>query len=199
MSKSSIILASGSASRRSLLANAGIEATSIKPNVDEDAAKVAFRAEGMRVSDQAMRLAELKAVKVSRNHSGLVIGGDQMLNVDGQPLDKPADMAEARHHLRRLSGKTHRLETAIVIAENGEPVWRHLTSPKLSVRMLDEAFIDHYLKAAGPVILNTVGAYQLEGIGAQLFNRIEGDYFSILGLPLLPLLDYLRVRGVIEA
>ena len=91
------------------------------------------------------------------------------------------------------------METAIVIAENGEPVWRHLTSPKLSVRMLDEAFIDHYLKAAGPDILNTVGAYQLEGIGAQLFNRIEGDYFSILGLPLLPLLDYLRVRGVIEA
>lgn len=199
MSKSSIILASGSASRRSLLANAGIEATSIRPNVDEEAAKVAFRAEGMRVSDQAMRLAELKAVKVSRNHSGLVIGGDQMLNVDGQPLDKPADMAEARHHLRRLSGKTHRLETAIVIAENGEPVWRHLTSPKLSVRTLDEAFIDQYLKAAGPDILNTVGAYQLEGIGAQLFNRIEGDYFSILGLPLLPLLDYLRVRGVIEA
>ena len=199
MNKLSVILASGSASRRSLLANAGVEATGIKPNVDEDAAKAAFRAEGMRVADQAMRLAELKAIKVSRNHSGLVIGGDQMLNLDGEPLDKPADMAEAASHLRRFSGKVHRLETAIVIAENGEPVWRHLTSPKLTVRPLDDTFIDHYLKAAGPDILNTVGAYQLEGVGAQLFSRIEGDYFSILGLPLLPLLDYLRVRGVIAA
>ncbi|RIJ17894.1 septum formation protein Maf [Henriciella mobilis] len=199
MNKLSVILASGSASRRSLLANAGVEATGIKPNVDEDAAKAAFRAEGMRVADQALRLAELKAIKVSRNHSGLVIGGDQMLNLDGEPLDKPADMAEAARHLRRFSGKVHRLETAIVIAENGEPVWRHLTSPKLTVRPLDDTFIDHYLKAAGPDILNTVGAYQLEGVGAQLFSRIEGDYFSILGLPLLPLLDYLRVRGVIAA
>lgn len=199
MTKPSVVLASGSASRRSLLANAGVEATSIKPNVDEDAAKAAFRAEGMRVADQAMRLAELKAVKVSRKHSGLVIGGDQMLNLDGEPLDKPADMAEAASHLRRFSGKAHRLETAIVIAENGEPVWRHLTSPKLTVRPLDDTFIDHYLKVAGPDILNTVGAYQLEGMGAQLFSRIEGDYFSILGLPLLPLLDYLRIRGVIAA
>lgn len=199
MSGPAIILASGSASRRSLLANAGVEATSIKPNVDEDAAKAAFRAQDMRVPDQAMRLAELKAVKVSRNHSGLVIGGDQMLNLEGDPVDKPANMAEAANHLRRLSGKAHRLETAIVIAENGEPVWRHMTSPKLTVRPLSETFIDRYLNLAGTEILNTVGAYQLEGIGAQLFTRIEGDYFSILGLPLMPLLDYLRVRGVIAA
>lgn len=195
----SVILASGSESRRSLLANAGVQAASIKPNVDEESAKAAFRAEGMRVSDQAMRLAELKAIKVSRNHEGLVIGGDQMLNLDGEAMDKPASMDEAASHLRRFSGKTHRLETAIVIAENGEPVWRHLSTPKLTVRQLDETFIGRYLEAAGPDILKTVGAYQLEGLGAQLFSRIEGDYFSILGLPLLPLLDYLRVRGVIAS
>ena len=194
-----VILASGSASRRSLLANAGVEARNVKPNVDEDAAKAAFRADGMRVSDQAMQLAELKAVKVSRNEPGLVIGGDQMLNLDGEALDKPADMDEAASHLKRLSGKTHKLETAIVIAENGAPVWRHLTAPKLTVRPLGDDFIASYLETAGADILNTVGAYQLEGIGAQLFSRIEGDYFSILGLPLLPLLDYLRTRGVIAS
>ena len=194
-----VVLASGSESRRMLLANAGVAATNIKPNVDEDAAKMAFRAEGLRVSDQAMRLAELKAIKVSRNQPGLVIGGDQMLDLEGVAFDKPVDMDEAANHLRRLSGKAHKLQTAIVIAENGEPVWRHLTAPKLTVRPLDEPFIARYLETAGPDILKTVGAYQLEGIGAQLFSRIEGDYFSILGLPLLPLLDYLRVRGVIGA
>lgn len=199
MSRLSIILASGSESRRALLANAGVTAISVKPNVDEDAAKASFRASGMKVSDQAMRLAELKAIKVSRAQEGLVIGGDQMLNLDGEAMDKPADMDEAASHLRRFSGKTHKLETAIVIAENGEPVWRHLATPKLTVRTLNEDFIGTYLAAAGPDILKTVGAYQLEGLGAQLFSRIEGDYFSILGLPLLPLLDYLRVRGLINA
>ncbi|MGB3626107.1 MAG: Maf family protein [Henriciella sp.] len=196
---SEIILASGSESRRALLANAGVKATSIKPRVDEEAAKAVFRAEKMRVSDQAMRLAEMKAIKVSQSHEGLVIGGDQMLNLDGEAMDKPADMQDAGNHLRRLSGKSHTLETAIVIAEDGKPVWRHLVAPKLTVRPLGEDFIAAYLEAAGPDILKTVGAYMLEGVGAQLFSRIEGDYFSILGLPLLPLLDYLRIRGVIKA
>lgn len=195
----SVILASGSESRRSLLANAGVTAEAVRPNVDEDAAKATFRARGMRVSDQAMQLAELKAVKVSQRREGLVIGGDQMLNLDGEPIDKPKDMTEAASHLRRFSGKTHRLETAIVIAENGEPVWRHLAAPKLTVRPLSEAFIASYLEASGPGLLKTVGAYMLEDLGAQLFTRIEGDYFTILGLPLLPLLDYLRTRGVLEA
>ncbi|MEM5515688.1 Maf family protein [Henriciella sp. AS95] len=199
MSNLNIILASGSESRRKLLAGAGIDAVCIKPNVDEDVAKVSFRAEKMRVSDQAMRLAEMKAVKVSQKHGGLVIGGDQMLNLDGEAMDKPVDLADAANHLRQFSGKAHKLETAIVIAEDGVPVWRHLVAPTLTVRPLTEDFIAAYLEAAGPQILNTVGAYMLEGIGAQLFSRIEGDYFSILGLPLLPLLDYLRVRGVITS
>lgn len=194
-----IILASGSASRRALLAGAGVDARSIKPNVDEDAAKAAMRHDGVSVRDQAMHLAELKAIKVSRTTPGLVIGGDQMLNLDGTAFDKPANMQAAGDHLRKLSGKTHTLETAIVIAENGVPVWRHLSRPKLSIRILTEKFIETYIDACGDALLSTVGAYQLEGCGAQLFTQIEGDYFSILGLPLLPLLDYLRQRGALTA
>ncbi|MEL6726199.1 MAG: Maf family protein [Pseudomonadota bacterium] len=193
-----VILASGSASRRALLAGAGVAARSIKPNVDEDAAKNAMRADGLSVRDQAMRLAELKAIKVSAREPGLVIGGDQMLNLNGEAFDKPVDLEAASNHLRKLSGQEHRLETAIVIAENGEPVWRHLARPKLTVRPLTEAFIHGYIEASGPSLLSTVGAYQLEGLGSQIFTKIEGDYFSILGLPLLPLLDYLRVRGVLK-
>ncbi len=194
-----VILASGSASRRSLLAGAGIDVVAIKPNVDEEAAKQSLRASQTSVRDQAMHLAELKAIKVSQTHSGMVIGGDQMLSLDGEALDKPKDLAEAGSHLRRLSGQTHTLETAIAIAEGGVPVWRHLARPKLTVRRLTDAYIEAYLCQCGEQILATVGAYQLEGLGAQLFNKIEGDYFSILGLPLLPLLDYLRTRRVIEA
>ncbi|MEH6809198.1 MAG: Maf family protein [Hyphomonas oceanitis] len=192
-----ITLASGSASRRALLAGAGVEAASIKPNVDEDSAKAAMRAEGMSVRDQAMQLAELKAVKVSNRTEGLVIGGDQMLSLDREAFDKPVDLEGARDHLRKLSGKSHTLETAIVICENGTPVWRHLARPKLTMRPLSEAFINDYVDRVGEPLLSTVGAYQLEGLGAQLFTQIEGDYFSILGLPLLPLLDYLRIRGAL--
>jgi len=194
-----IILASGSASRRALLAGAGVDARSLKPNVDEDAAKQAMRGDGMSVRDQAMQLAEMKAVKVSRSQSGLVIGGDQMLNLEGEAFDKPPNLAQAAEHLRKLSGKSHTLETAIVLAENGVPVWRHLARPKLTVRPISEAFISAYIAACGEALLSTVGAYQLEGAGAQLFTKIEGDYFSILGLPLLPLLDYLRVRSILPS
>lgn len=192
-----ITLASGSASRRALLAGAGVEAASIKPNVDEESARAAMRAEGMSVRDQAMQLAELKAVKVSNRTEGLVIGGDQMLSLDREAFDKPVDLDAARDHLRKLSGKSHTLETAIVICENGTPVWRHLARPKLTMRPLSEGFIDAYVDRVGEPLLSTVGAYQLEGLGAQLFTQIEGDYFSILGLPLLPLLDYLRIRGAL--
>ena len=192
-----VILASGSASRRALLSGAGVDARSIKPNVDEDAAKNAMRADAVSVRDQAMHLAELKATKVSRSEPGLVIGGDQMLNLNGVAFDKPKDLAAAAEHLRQLSGHAHTLETAIVIAENGEPVWRFLARPKLTVRTLSETFIADYVDRCGDALLSTVGAYQLEGLGAQIFSKIEGDYFSILGLPLFPLLDYLRVRGIL--
>ena len=158
----SIILASGSASRRALLAGAGVDAQSIKPNVDEDTAKQAMRADGLSVRDQAMQLAEMKAVKVSRSEPGLVIGGDQMLNLGGEAFDKPKDLAAAAGHLRKLSGRAHTLETAIVIAENGEPVWRHLARPKLTVRTLSEDFIGNYTKTCADALLTTVGATSLK-------------------------------------
>ena len=192
-----IVLASGSQSRRAVLASAGVEADTVKPNVDEDAAKAAFRADGMSVRDQAMQLAELKSVKVSMREQGLVIGCDQMLSLDGEAFDKPVNLEDARNHLRKLSGKVHTLETAIVICEDGKPVWRHLARPRLTVRPLSGPFIETYVDTVGDPLMSTVGAYQLEGLGAQLFTRIKGDYFSILGLPLLPLLDYLRTRGVL--
>ncbi len=192
-----IILASGSASRRALLRGAGVNAETVPPLVDEDAAKLAMRDEGLSVRDQAMQLAELKAQKVSASHPGLVVGGDQMLALGDEAFDKPRDLDGARTHLRRLSGQAHTLETAIAIAEDGQLVWRHLARPKMTMRHLSDTFIEAYVETCGDALLTTVGAYQLEGRGAQLFSRIEGDYFSILGLPLLPLLDYLRTRGVL--
>ncbi len=192
-----VILASGSASRRAVLAAAGVTAEAVAPNVDEESFRTAMRADGLKVRDQAMRLAELKAVRVSQSKEGLVIGGDQMLALEDEAFDKPRDLADARNHLVRLSGKTHTLETAIVVCEGGIPVWRHLARPKLTMRPLSPDFIDSYVESCGEKLLATVGAYQLEGLGAQLFTRIEGDYFSVLGLPLLPLLDYLRVRKVL--
>lgn len=194
-----LTLASGSQSRRALLASAGVVANTVAPNVDEAAFRDSLRASGTSVRDQAMQLAEMKAMRVSSQRRGLVIGGDQMLALGDTAFDKPVDMDAAKDHLRALSGKTHTLETAIVICEDGAPVWRHLARPKLTMRPLSEAFITDYTARCGDSLLSTVGAYQLEGLGAQLFTRIEGDYFSILGLPLLPLLDYLRIRKVIAA
>lgn len=190
-------LASGSASRRALLTAAGVAAESATPNVDEESYRTALRADGVPVRDQAMQLAELKAVRVSQARPGLVIGGDQMLALGEEAFDKPRDLAEAKRHLIRLSGKSHTLETAIVVCEDGRPVWRHLARPNLTMRPLTPEFIDDYVDRCGESLLSTVGAYQLEGLGAQLFSRIDGDYFSILGLPLLPLLDYLRIRKVL--
>ena len=192
-----VTLASGSASRRALLAAAGVAAHSVAPNVDEASFRTSLRAEGVPVRDQAMQLAELKAVRVSSARGGLVIGGDQMLALGNEAFDKPADLAEARSHLTRLSGKSHTLETAIVVCEEGRPVWRHLARPRLTMRHLTPEFIDGYVDRCGQSLLSTVGAYQLESLGSQLFSSIEGDYFSVLGLPLLPLLDYLRVRKVL--
>ena len=192
-----VTLASGSASRRALLTAAGVSAEAVAPNVDEESYRTAMRADGVSVRDQAMQLAEMKAVRVSQSRPGLVIGGDQMLALGEEAFDKPRDLAEAKNHLIRLSGKSHTLETAIVVCEEGRSVWRHLARPKLTMRALSPEFIDDYVARCGDTLLTTVGAYQLEGPGAQLFSRIEGDYFSILGLQLLPLLDYLRVRKVL--
>lgn len=194
-----VTLASTSQSRRALLTAAGVDAETVAPNVDEAAFRDSMRAARLAVREQAMQLAELKAMRVSAKMPGLVIGGDQMLALGEEAFDKPADMAGAKDHLRRLSGKAHTLETAIVVCEDGAPVWRHLARPRLTMRPLSDDFIDLYTARCGDRLLSTVGAYQLEGMGAQLFTRIEGDYFSILGLPLLPLLDYLRVRKVLPS
>jgi septum formation protein len=191
-----VTLASGSASRRALLNAAGVAAEAVAPN--EESYRTTMRADGVSVRDQAMQLAEMKAVRVSQARPGLVIGGDQMLALGEEAFDKPRDMTEAKSHLTRLSGKSHTLETAIVVCEEGRPVWRHLARPKLTMRPLSPEFIEDYTARCGPALLSTVGAYQLESLGAQLFSRIEGDYFSILGLPLLPLLDYLRIRKVLS-
>ena len=191
----SFTLASASASRRRMLESAGLTFEIAPPSVDEEAVKLGLRAEGLKPREQADALAELKAISVSNRRGGLVLGGDQMLAIDNETLDKPKDMDEARSHLQRLRGRDHHLICAAVIAKDGAAVWRHIETPRLRMRALSDAYIDSYLNAAGEGVLSSVGAYQLEGLGAQLFERVEGDYFSVLGLPLLPVMAFLRQHG----
>lgn len=195
----SLILASGSATRRQMLEAAGLTIGVQAPRVDEDAAKASLRAQGLKPRDQADALAELKALSVSRGAPDFVIGADQMLAVENEVLDKPKDIAEARTHLLRLRGRTHELITAAVVAREGAIIWRHIDTPKLKMRAFSDVFLDDYMERVGEGALRSVGAYQLEGLGAQLFERIEGDYFSVLGLPLLPLLAFLREHGLTSA
>ncbi len=192
-----LILASGSATRRMLLQAAGLDIVVEKPRLDEDALKAALRAEGLKPREQADALAEAKALSVSRMRPGFVLGGDQMLALGDEAFDKPANRDEARSHLQRLRGKTHRLICAAVIAVDGQPIWRHIDSPKLTMRAFSDNFLEDYLDRVGEAAFASVGGYQLEGIGAQLFESVEGDYFSVLGLPLLPLLGFLRQHGEI--
>lgn len=191
----SIVLASASAARRRMLKEAGLAFDVIAPNCDEAAAKRQYRAEGRSPHAQAEALAELKARSVSHTTSAYVIGADQMLALDGAPLDKPHSVAEARQHLLRLRGSPHELITAAAVAKDGAIIWRMTDVPRLTMRRFSDAFLEDYIARAGDDVLRSVGAYQLEGLGAQLFERVEGDYFSILGLPLLPLLAFLRGRG----
>ncbi len=192
-----IILASGSTIRREIMTSAGLDFEVITKPVDESAIKTAMLAEGALPRDIADALAEAKAVKVSRIHPGLVIGADQIMVMDGQVFDKPVSMEDARSRLLSMRGKTHHLIGAVVICENGQPIWRYISKTTLSVREFSEAFLDQYLFDEGDIVLKSVGAYRFEGRGAQLFSHVEGDFFSILGLSLLPVLDYLRTRGAI--
>lgn len=191
-----LILASGSAARRQMLEAAGLDFEIQIPRVDEEASKASLRAEGLRPRDQADALAELKALSVSLSTPGFVIGADQMLALGGEVFDKPKDAGEARQHLMRLRGQTHELITAVVVAREGAIIWRQIDTPKLKMRKFSDEFLADYLDRAGENVLRSVGAYQLEGLGAQLFERVEGDYFSVLGLPLLPLLGFLREHGI---
>ncbi len=193
-----VVLASASPSRRRLLADAGVAASCETAQVDEDEVKRALKAEGATPEQAAETLAELKAQRVSRRHAAaLVIGADQMMECGGVWFDKPPDRDHAAAHLRALSGKEHRLITAVCVVRDGTRLWHHLEQACLRVRPLSDRFIEDYLDAVGDSALTSVGAYQLEGLGAQLFESVEGDYFTILGLPLLPLLDFLRRHGAV--
>ena len=197
---SRIILASASAARRALLQQAGIIAETNPPTLDEDALKAAYLRQepASTPADMAARLAAAKAISVSnQNPDSLVIGGDQVLALGTTRYDKPKSIEEARTHLRQLRGKTHYLETAIACARQGEVIWSTLTRPALHMRNLSDAFIESYLDRQGTNMMQPVGGYKLEGEGIQLFSTIEGDYFSILGLPLLPLLEFLRRQNEI--
>jgi septum formation protein len=148
----------------------------------------------------AQALAEAKALAVSRNRAGaLIIGSDQVLALEGELLSKPSDLGAARAQLERLSGKTHRLLSAVVLARGGDILWRQVGEAALTMRRLSPAFLDRYLAAVGKAACQSVGAYQIEGMGIQLFERVEGDHFTIIGMPLLPLLTELRARGVLAS
>jgi septum formation protein len=182
-----------------MLEAAGVTFEIDAPRVDEEAAKASFRAEGMKPRDQASALAEFKALSISQRRAGFVIGADQMLALEGDVFDKPKHAAEARTQLLRLRGRTHELITAAVVANQGAVIWRRIDAPRLTMRAFSDAFLDDYLARAGDSVLTSVGAYQLEGLGAQLFERVEGDFFSVLGLPLLPILALLREHSVVGA
>ncbi|TKT82805.1 Maf-like protein [Aquamicrobium sp. LC103] len=194
-----IILASGSPYRRKLLSDAGVTFEVVHPDIDERAVEAAVEDAGLSPEDIAQLLAEAKAVDVSANHPGaIVIGSDQTLSLGDAVLHKPADMEAARRRLLALSGREHQLNSAVVLVRDGETIWRDVQVARLTMRQLDPGFIGRYLAAVGEPALTSVGAYQIEGRGIQLFERIEGDHFTIVGLPLLPLLARLRDLGAID-
>ncbi len=195
----SVILASKSAARRAVLDGAGVAHDAVVAGVDEDAVKNEMLAAGAGPRDVAEALAELKAVRVSANRPGLVIGADQTLDLDGKLYDKAPDLYVAWQRLSLLRGKTHKLHSAVVVAKDGKPIWREVVTATLTMRDFSDAFLDAYLASEGEAALGSVGCYRLEGPGAQLFSQIEGDYFAILGLPLMGLLDLLRRHGEIAA
>jgi septum formation protein len=194
-----LILASGSPFRRSMLENAGVADEAIAADLDERPHDPPLKDSGASPEDVALVLAEAKAVAVSEKHPGrLVLGCDQTLSLGDEIFHKPADMEGARRHLLALSGKTHRLNSAAVLARDGVVLWRHVGVAALTMRKLDPAFIGRHLARVGARALQSVGAYQVEGEGIQLFDKIEGDYFTIVGLPLLAVLGELRRLGAID-
>lgn len=192
-----LVLASASPFRKALLENAGLTFDIEPAEIDERIIEQSL--DGLAAEDVASVLAEAKALDVSeRNPAALVIGSDQTLSLQGEILHKPASMDEARRRLLSLSGRTHELNSAIVLVRDGETIWRHVSVAHMTMRDLDPGFIGRHLSNVGDRALSSVGAYQLEGEGIQLFDRIEGEYFSIIGLPMLPLLAKLRELGAID-
>lgn len=195
-----VVLASASRVRLALLRAAGVELVSEPAAIDEAEVKSSLRAVSAPASAVAESLAELKAQRVSRRRpQALVIGADQMLECAGTWYDKPRDLVEARAQLLALRGRRHDLLGSAVAVRDGVRLWHHNERARLTMRPFSDAFLDGYLAQAGDDALQSVGGYRLEGLGAQLFHRVEGDYFTILGLPLLPLLEFLRAQGVLAA
>ncbi|GGA18727.1 Maf family nucleotide pyrophosphatase [Neptunicoccus cionae] len=195
-----IVLASGSQIRGAMLRDAGVEFTTDVPRVDEESILLSLQAEGAKPGDIADTLAEYKARRIADRHpASLVIAADQVLTCNGQVYSKPKSIDEAREHLKSLRGQGHQLLSAVVVYEETKPVWRHIGRAQLAMRDFSDDFLEDYLEKAGDTVLSSVGCYQLENIGVTLFSRVQGDYFTILGLPLLEVLDFLRSRGAIQS
>ena len=192
-----LVLASKSVTRRAVLEGAGVPFEIASSGVDEDAVKVDLLARGANPRQVATALAEQKALAVSTGRPEWVVGADQTLEFEGRLYDKAETVDDARDRLKTLRGKPHQLHSAVVVARNGATVWRELESATLTMRDFSDGFLEDYLAAEGQAALGSVGCYRLEGIGVQLFAKIEGDYFTILGLPLMGLLDLLRKEGVL--
>lgn len=200
LSSEEIILASASPSRAALLTGAGIQFQRIPAHIDEQEVKRSAAAEGSNAIDVAKILADMKALRISNQYpESLVVGADQMLECDGAWFDKPRNRDEAKISLQKLQGKTHKLLSSVCVARGNAVIWHHNAETKMTMRPLGDAFISKYLDAAGEKVCTSVGAYQLEGLGAHLFERIEGDYFTILGLSILPLLGFLRHHNAVAA
>jgi septum formation protein len=201
MPSSALILASASTSRQRMLTAAGVPFTVQPARIDEEDLKASLKAEGVSPRALADALAEAKAVSISRRFpESLVLGADSILiDAAGVVHDKASSRADARARLLTLRASEHRLMSAAVIAQGGAPVWRIVDTAKLTMRAFSDAFIDAYLDQLGETALSSVGSYHLEGLGAQLFSRVSGDHFTVLGLPLLPVLDFLRTRGILPS
>jgi septum formation protein len=195
-----LVLASGSATRAAMLRAAAVEFEVVVPRVDEEALKAGLLAEGAPARDIADTLAEMKAARVSgRRPEALVLGCDQTLSCDGRLYSKPATPEDAREQLQSLMGRTHKLHSAAVIYQHEEPVWRHVSEARLTMGRLSDEWLDGYLARNWEAVRHSVGGYRVEEEGVRLFTRIDGDHFTILGLPLLPLLSFLTLRGAIPS
>jgi septum formation protein len=195
-----VVLASASETRRRLLDAAGIAAIADPSDVDEPAIKVVARAAGLGPDAMALALADAKALSVSRRRPGtLVIGADQILVCGTRVFDKAGSLEQAEETLKYLRGRSHRLITAVTLARDGLTVWRHTENAWLTMRPFSDAFLAGYLEEAGDAVLTSVGAYRIESQGIQLFSQIAGDHFTILGLPLLPLMKVLREQGALSS